>query len=100
MLRGPLRITAALACCSRVMATISAAAADGNYYRSDGVRITHDPSAPEMAAKYGRPGGTDRDGFDPYADSVGAGIYGGTVERGADGSVTIGRQYQQQSHST
>lgn len=76
------------------MATISAAAADGNYYRSDGVRITHDPSAPEMAAKYGRPGGTDRDGFDPYADSVGAGIYGGTVERGADGSVTIGRQYQ------
>jgi hypothetical protein len=34
-----------------------------------------------MSAKYGSPGQTDRDGFDPYADSVGAGIYGGVVVR-------------------
>lgn len=50
------------------------------YYRSDGVRITHDPHAKGMAAKYGSPGQTDADGFDPYADSVGAGseYYAGT----------------------
>ena len=29
------------------------------YYRSDGVRIHHDPYAPGMASKYGRPGETD-----------------------------------------
>lgn len=64
-------------------------------YRSDGVRITHDPFAPGMAAKYGLPGKTDREGFDPYADSVGAGIYSGTVKRReGDGSVIIGAQYQ------
>jgi|AntAceMinimDraft_1070359.scaffolds.fasta_scaffold135009_2 hypothetical protein len=55
------------------------------YYRHDGVRITHDPYAPEMASKYGAPGQTDRAGFDPYADSVGAGIYSGAVRRRADG---------------
>mmetsp|Transcript_5056 Transcript_5056/g.10661 ORF Transcript_5056/g.10661 Transcript_5056/m.10661 type:complete len:393 (+) Transcript_5056:131-1309(+) len=66
-----------------------------DYYRSDGVRITHDPFSPEMEAKYGKPGATDRDGFDPYADSVGAGIYSGTVRRDpSDGSVLIGKQYQ------
>lgn len=65
-----------------------------SYYRKDGVKITHDPYAPGMAAKYGAPGKTDADGFDPYADSVGAGIYSGTVQRAADGSVVIGRQYQ------
>ena len=48
-----------------------------------------------MAEKYGTPGNTDDDGFDPYADSVGAGIYGGTVKRRAsDGGVVIGAQYQ------
>jgi hypothetical protein len=65
------------------------------HYRADGVRITHNPFAPGMAAKYGAPGATDRDGFDPYADSVGAGIYSGTVKRReVDGSVLIGAQYQ------
>ena len=65
------------------------------YYRRDGVRITHDPYAPDMASKYGEPGETDSDGFDPYADSVGAGIYSGTVQRReCDGSVVIGTQYQ------
>jgi len=64
------------------------------YYRADGVRITHDPFAPGMAEKYGAPGKTDNEGFDPYADSVGAGIYGGCVTRDALGQVIIGRQYQ------
>ena len=47
-----------------------------DFFRSDGVRITHDPYAPCMAEKYGLPGQTDKDGFDPYADTVGPGIYG------------------------
>ena len=64
------------------------------YYRADGVRITHDPYARGMAEKYGAPGKTDADGFDPYADSVGPGIYGGTVKRDDMGQVVIGRQYQ------
>ena len=38
-------------------------------YRKDGVRIAHDPYASGMAEKYGAPGKTDVDGFDPYADS-------------------------------
>lgn len=63
-------------------------------YRADGVRILHDPHAPGMAEKYGRPGATDGDGFDPYADTVGAGIYGGIVKRDAAGAVVVGRQYQ------
>lgn len=47
-----------------------------------------------MAEKYGRQGETDPEGFDPYADSVGPGIYGGNVKRDADGQIVIGRQYQ------
>mmetsp|Transcript_255 Transcript_255/g.393 ORF Transcript_255/g.393 Transcript_255/m.393 type:complete len:364 (-) Transcript_255:138-1229(-) len=66
----------------------------GEYYRHDGVRITHDPYAPGMAEKYGRPGQTDNEGFDPYADTVGPGIYGGIVKRDSDGQVVIGKQYQ------
>lgn len=63
-------------------------------FRADGVRIAHDPHAPGMAEKYGRPGATDSEGFDPYADTVGAGIYGGIVARDEDGAVVIGAQYQ------
>lgn len=66
----------------------------GDYYRSDGVRIAHDPFAPGMAEKYGTPGATDHEGFDPYADTVGPGIYGGIVKRDGRGEVVIGRQYQ------
>ena len=33
------------------------------YYRSDGVHITHDPFAPGLAEKYGLPGETDPEGF-------------------------------------
>lgn len=51
-------------------------------------------SAPELRAKYGAPGATDRDGFDPYADSVGPGIYGGNVKRDENGEIVIGEQYQ------
>ena len=66
----------------------------GEYYRKDGVRITHDPYSPEMAEKYGLPGQTDNEGFDPYADTVGPGIYGGIVKRDDKGAVLVGEQYQ------
>lgn len=62
-------------------------------YRSDGVRITHDPFAPGMVEKYGQPGATDAEGFDPYKDTVGPGIYGGIVKR-ENGQVIVGKQYQ------
>ena len=66
-----------------------------NYYRTDGVRITHDPYSAHMIEKYGAPGKTDNEGFDPYQDSVGPGIYGGRVKRDkVDGSVIFGKQYQ------
>ena len=51
----------------------------GDLIRSDGLKINYDPYAPEMVAKYGAPGKTDSEGFDPYSDTVGAGIYGGRV---------------------
>mmetsp|Transcript_25513 Transcript_25513/g.79588 ORF Transcript_25513/g.79588 Transcript_25513/m.79588 type:complete len:346 (+) Transcript_25513:131-1168(+) len=73
---------------------VSPASTMAQHYRADGVRITHDPYAKGMAEKYGAPGKTDSEGFDPYADSVGPGIYGGTVERDARGQIVIGRQYQ------
>ena len=63
-------------------------------FRPDGVKITHDPFAPDIMEKYGLPGRTDDEGFDPYADTVGPGIYGGIVKRDAAGAVVIGRQYQ------
>jgi hypothetical protein len=48
-----------------------------------------------MAEKYGTPGNTDNEGFDPYRDSVGPGIYGGIVQRHEKtGDIVIGRQYQ------
>lgn len=65
------------------------------HFRPDGVRITHDPYAPGMAEKYGMPGRTDNEGFDPYRDTVGPGIYGGIVERDPNtGLVVVGKQYQ------
>eukprot|EP00550_Attheya_septentrionalis_P010069 CAMPEP_0198299916 /NCGR_PEP_ID=MMETSP1449-20131203/46226_1 /TAXON_ID=420275 /ORGANISM="Attheya septentrionalis, Strain CCMP2084" /LENGTH=375 /DNA_ID=CAMNT_0044001579 /DNA_START=151 /DNA_END=1278 /DNA_ORIENTATION=- len=75
--------------------TSQPSASPGDHYRHDGVRITHDPFAPGMAEKYGTPGQTNREGFDPYADSVGAGIYGGIVKRQQEsGEVIIGQQFQ------
>lgn len=71
---------------------------DKEYYRSDGVRIDFDPYAPGTAEKYGLEGGTDPEGFDPYADTVGPGIYGGGVRRDANGGVVIGEQYQNHNH--
>ncbi|GIL88324.1 hypothetical protein Vretifemale_16290 [Volvox reticuliferus] len=38
--------------------------------------------------------GTDPEGFDPVADTVGPGIYSGRVKRDADGNVIWGRQYE------
>jgi len=69
------------------------------YRRTDGVRITHDPYQPGIAEKYGLPGSTDPEGFDPYADTVGPGIYGGSVKRDEQGEVVIGKhQYQNHNH--
>eukprot|EP00746_Dinoflagellata_sp_MGD_P150101 gnl/MRDRNA2_/MRDRNA2_82031_c0_seq1.p1 gnl/MRDRNA2_/MRDRNA2_82031_c0~~gnl/MRDRNA2_/MRDRNA2_82031_c0_seq1.p1 ORF type:complete len:332 (-),score=80.22 gnl/MRDRNA2_/MRDRNA2_82031_c0_seq1:130-1125(-) len=65
-----------------------------NGYNHCGTRITHDPYAPGMAEKYGMPGKTDNEGFDPYRDTVGPGIYGGIVKRDENGNVVIGKQYQ------
>jgi len=62
--------------------------------RSDGLKIHYDPYSPEMVAKYGAPGETDSEGFDPYSDTVGPGIYGGRVKRNEHGEVIMGRQYQ------
>jgi len=47
-----------------------------------------------IAEKYGLPGGTDPAGFDPYADTVGPGIYGGSVKRDENDEIVIGEQYQ------
>ena len=44
--------------------------------------------------QYGRRGETDPEGFDPYADTVGPGIYGGRVKTDAEGNIFVGRQYQ------
>ena len=46
----------------------------------------------------GLPGNTDPEGFDPYADTVGPGIYGGGVKRDENGEIIIGEQYQQHNH--
>ena len=62
-----------------------------------GVRrhLTYDPYAPSLVEKYGLPGSTDPEGFDPYADTVGPGIYGGSVLRDKNtGEILIGEQYQ------
>ena len=75
-------------------AALSGVAVRRDLYRADGVRITHDPFEPGMAEKYGLPGKTDNEGFDPYADSVGPGIYGGIVKRDDNGQVVVGSQYQ------
>lgn len=67
-------------------------------YRADGVKISYDPYSPGMREKYGAPGKTDDEGFNPYADSVGAGIYGGRVKRDDNGEIVIGKQFQ--NHNT
>ncbi len=67
--------------------------------RPDGVAINYDPYAPGIAEKYGMPGKTDNEGFDPYRDSVGPGIYGGIVTRDEVGEIVIGRQYQVSSEN-
>lgn len=81
----------------QVSASMSAVSGNNKneYYRKDGVKIDFDPYAPGMAKRYGLPGETDPEGFDPYADTVGPGIYGGNVQRDeTTGKVLIGRQYQ------
>ena len=75
-------------------ATLSQASKMRHRRRADGVIMNFDPYAPEMMAKYGRPGETDKEGFDPYTDSVGPGIYGGIVKRDDNGEIVIGAQFQ------
>lgn len=94
LLRNISRNLSIISLIDKVMAS-SSSNNQNNYYRADGVRITHDPYTPNMIEKYGAPGKTDHEGFDPYRDTVGAGIYGGRVRRDpVDGSVIIGKQYQ------
>jgi len=62
--------------------------------RPDGVILGYNPYDPEIMEKYGKPGKTDNEGFDPYKDRVGPGIYGGIVQRDKTGNIVIGEQYQ------
>merc|ERR1712203_1106443 len=62
--------------------------------RSDGLKMSYDPYTPDMIAKYGAPGQADHEGFDPYTDTVGPGIYGGRVKRNEHGEIIMGEQYQ------
>ena len=64
-LRRSLAVLASAA--ASVSFAMGTAAASGDRYRHDGVRIVHDPHAPGMAESYGAPGETDAEGFDPYA---------------------------------
>jgi hypothetical protein len=66
-----MRLAYATILLARSMSARPAAAA---LFRPDGVKILHDPFAPGMAEKYGLPGRTDDEGFDPYGDTVGPGI--------------------------
>ena len=75
-------------------ATLSQASKNSVRRRADGVIMNYDPYAPEMIQMYGRPGETDDEGFNPYSDSVGPGIYGGIVKRGDQGEILIGAQFQ------
>lgn len=95
--RIPLQF-AALSTSIRSFSRTTMSATAKEYYRADGVKIDFDPYAPGMAEKYGLKGQTDSDGFDPYADTVGPGIYGGCVKRDDNGNVMIGRQYQNHNH--
>ena len=72
---------------SRIMTSRTSSTAASRY-------LDYDPYAPGMAEKYGLPGSTDPEGFNPYADTVGPGIYGGSIERDSSGKVVIGEQYQ------
>lgn len=75
-------------------ASMAQASIEKARYRNDGVRMQHDPDSPAMGDYYGIPGETDPEGFDPYADTVGPGIYGGSVKKSRDGKVVMGKQYQ------
>ena len=72
----------------------NSAVIDSNSRQERGLRFGYDPYAHERFEKYGAPGETDSEGFDPYADTVGPGIYGGRVKRDSTGKVVIGEQYQ------
>jgi ankyrin repeat protein len=72
-----------------LMSTDVSGEKDRKFVRADGVIMGYDPYAPDIMEKYGKPGKTDNEGFDPYKDRVGPGIYGGIVQRDE-----AGEQYQ------
>ena len=57
-----------------------------------------DPYAPGVAETYGLVGKRCVDGYDEASDSVGPGIYGGSVQRDANGDILIGTQYEKYNH--
>ncbi|KAL7496981.1 hypothetical protein ACHAWT_008405 [Skeletonema menzelii] len=58
----------------------------------------NDPYAQGVAEAYGLVGSKGIDGFDEASDSVGPGIYGGSVQRDANGDILIGTQYENHNH--
>mmetsp|Transcript_6400 Transcript_6400/g.9782 ORF Transcript_6400/g.9782 Transcript_6400/m.9782 type:complete len:268 (+) Transcript_6400:402-1205(+) len=57
-----------------------------------------DPYAPGVAEEYGLIGNSGVAGFDEASDSVGPGIYGGSVQRDVNGDILIGTQYENHNH--
>ena len=57
-----------------------------------------DPYAPGVAEAFGLIGNDRIDGFDSASDSVGPGIYGGSVQRDDNGDILIGMQYENHNH--
>ena len=58
----------------------------------------NDPYSPGVAVAYGLIGNSSVDGFDEASDSVGPGIYGGSVQRDINGDILIGTQYENHNH--
>jgi ankyrin repeat protein len=57
-----------------------------------------DPYAPGVAEAYGLNDKSGIAGFDSASDSVGPGIYGGSVQRDDSGNILIGAQYENHNH--
>ncbi|KAL7510777.1 hypothetical protein ACHAXN_007667 [Cyclotella atomus] len=62
------------------------------------VSTQQDPYTPGVADFYGLATSTTQDGFDAAADTVGPSIYGGSVQRHANGSVIYTFQYEENDH--
>jgi hypothetical protein len=60
--------------------------------------VMRDPYAPGVAESYGLASSKTQDGFDASADTVGPSIYGGSVQRDANGCIIYTSQYQENDH--